>query len=135
MRLLLLAFLPLLMAAAPVNRDSFVGFWYGIGEPDDPNVFYIDNYHADGTFNSEFRKCVNGREIWRETASGTWKVQNGVLMMVSDKVNGENTHFEHNYDIERLTFTEFHARYHDPDYLFVENRVSSFNFPPCYLGS
>jgi hypothetical protein len=134
--LLWLALAPALSAAvAPVERSAFVGIWYGVGEPDDPDVFYIDDYHADGTFNSEFRKCVKGKLVYRQTTSGTWKVVTGVLMMVSDISNGAPIHFEHNYDVISLTRTEFQAQYHNPEFLFVENRIPEFKFPPCYVGS
>jgi hypothetical protein len=119
------------MAAA---NASFVGNWYGIGEPDDPSIFYIDSYHADGTFNSEYRKCEKGKLIYSQTQSGRWSVANGVLTMNSDTVDGKPSHFDHSYTIESLTQGEFHARYHNPDYLFVEKRIPAFEFPPCYLG-
>jgi len=120
-------------AVAAVN-PGFVGNWYGIGEPDDPNIFYIDSYSADGTFHSEYRKCEKGQLIYSQTQSGRWSVSNGVLTMNSQIVDGKPQRFDHSYTIESLTQNEFHARYHSPDYLFVEKRVPAFEFPPCYLG-
>jgi hypothetical protein len=114
---------------------SLVGIWYGIGEPDDPSIFYIDSYHADGTYNAEFRKCEKGEVIWRQTASGKWSVKDGVLTMVSDTVNGMPERYENSYAMVSLTGTEFRARLADPDFLFVERRISKFEFPPCYIGA
>src|SRR5215467_3492616 len=121
-------------ASAAIN-PMFVGNWYGIGEPDDPNIFYIDSYSADGTFHSEYRKCEKGKLIYSQTQSGRWSVANGVLTMNSDVVDGKPQRFDHSYTIESLTQNEFHARYHNPDYLFVEKRIPAFEFPPCYLGA
>ena len=122
-------------AASAADQPSLVGFWYGIGEPDDPAIFYIDYYHADGTFNSEYRKCENGKLVYQQTQSGKWSVKNGVLTMNADTVNGKADRFDHSYVIESLTEKEFRAQYHNPDYLFVETRIPAFEFPPCYLGA
>ena len=116
-------------------NPAFVGFWYGIGEPDDPAIFYIDNFHADGTFNSEYRKCEKGKLVYQQTQSGKWSVQNGILTMNSDYVNGKPDIFDHFYRIESVTDREVRARLFFPDYLFVETRIPAFEFPPCYLGS
>jgi hypothetical protein len=127
-------------AAAPAphtssSAPSFVGIWYGEGEPADVRVLYIDAYHADGTFNSEFRKCEKGRLVWKQTESGTWSAANGVLTMSAKTIDGKPATYDNSYQIESLTGTEFHARLHDPDYLFVEKRVAAFEFPPCYVGA
>ena len=130
-----LALMVLCSSASAADQASLVGFWYGIGEPDDPSIFYIDSYHADGTFNSEYRKCEKGKLIYQQTQSGRWSVANGVLTMNADNVNGMPDRFDHSYTIESLTQTEFHAHYHNPDYLFVETRIPAFEFPACYLGA
>jgi hypothetical protein len=117
------------------DQPSLAGFWYGIGEPDDPAIFYIDYFHADGTFNSEYRKCEKGKLVYQQTQSGKWSVANGVLTMNSDYVNGKPDSFDHFYRIESVTALEVHARLFSPDYLFVETRIPAFEFPPCYLGS
>ena len=56
-------------SAAPASAPSLVGFWYGIGEPGDPEVFYIDAFSADGKFNAEYRKCEKGKLIYQQTQS------------------------------------------------------------------
>lgn len=121
-------------SAAPASPPSLIGFWYGIGEPGDPEVFYIDAFSADGKFNAEYRKCEKGKLIYQQTQSGTWKIADGVLTINSTEINGKPGKFDHSYDIEMLSATEFHARLHDPDFLFVERRVPKFEFPDCYLG-
>ncbi len=83
-------------AAAP----TVVGFWYGIGEPGDPEVFYIDAFSADGKFNAEYRKCEKGKLIYQQTQSGTWKVADGVLTINSTMINGKPGQFDHSYTIE-----------------------------------
>jgi hypothetical protein len=122
--------------AAPAADDpALVGIWYGFGEPDDPAIVYIDSYHEDGTYNAEFRKCEHGEVIWRQTASGKWSVKDRVLTMVSDTVNGMPERYENSYAMVSLSGTEFRARLADPDFLFIERRISKFEFPPCYIGA
>ena len=121
-------------AAAPAG-GTIVGFWYGLGEPNDPEIFYIDAFHADGSFNAEYRKCEKGKLSYRQTQSGTWKVANGVLTINSTVIDGRPGRFDHFYTIEALNLTEFQARLHDPNFLFVEKRIPRFEFPACYLGS
>ena len=123
-------------SAAPVGDEpSLVGIWYGIGEPDDPDIAYLDAYHADGTYEAAFRKCQYGEEVWRQTASGKWTYKDGVLQMISETVDGKPAVYDSSYTIELLTETEFRARLHEPIYLFIERRVDKFEFPPCYLGA
>ena len=129
------AVLPLAHAAPAATTSPFVGFWYGVGEPDDPSISYIDSYRADGTFNSEFRKCERGEVVWRQTETGKWSIARGVLRMVSETIDGKKANFDNSYTIEATMAGEFHARLHDPDFLFVERRIAKFEFPPCYVGA
>jgi hypothetical protein len=123
------------VAAAAAPEFSFVGNWYGVGEPDDPSISYIDSYSADGTFHSEFRKCQGTRVIWRQTETGKWSVTNGILRMISDTIDGMPDRFDNSYQLEFAEPDEFHARLMQPDFLFVEKRIAKFEFPPCYIGS
>jgi hypothetical protein len=122
-------------APAPSGPPTLAGFWYGVGEPGDPEVFYIDAFHPDGRFNAEYRKCEKGKLVYQQTQSGTWKIEDGVLTINSTVINGKPDKFDHSYDIELLNATEFHARWQGPeDFLFVERRIPKFEFPDCYLG-
>ena len=127
----------LLLAQSAEGADAsfFVGNWYGVGEPDDPSISYIDSYHADGTFNSEFRKCERGEVVWHQTETGKWSLANGVLRMVSDTIDGKPDRFENSYTIELASGDEFRARLHMPNFLFIERRLPKFEFPPCYVGA
>jgi hypothetical protein len=135
-----LASLPL-ASAAPAMRgnaapaSALVGNWYGVGEPDDPSISYIDAYAADGTFHSEFRKCLRGEVVWHQTETGKWSVSNGVLRMISVTIDGKPEVFDNSYTIELSAPNEFRARLHDPDFLFIEKRIEKFEFPPCYVGA
>jgi hypothetical protein len=136
----ILASLPF-ASAAPAERgiaaaaSALVGNWYGVGEPDDPSISYIDAYAADGTFHSEFRKCLRGEVVWRQTETGKWSVANGVLRMTSVTIDGKPEVFDNSYTIELSAPNEFRARLHDPDFLFIEKRIEKFEFPPCYVGA
>ena len=122
-------------AAAPSPDFDFVGNWYGVGEPDDPNISYIDSYSPDGTFHSEFRKCQGTQVVWHQTETGRWSVANGVLRMISDSIDGMPDRFDNSYRLESTVPGEFRARLAQPDFLFVEKRIPKFEFPPCYVGS
>ena len=122
-------------AGARAAEFTFIGNWYGVGEPDDPSISYIDSYSADGTFHSEFRKCQRGEVVWRQTETGKWSVAKGVLTMISDTIDGKPERFDNSYRLEFADSGEFHARLMRPDYLFIEKRLAKFEFPPCYVGS
>ncbi len=122
-------------AAAPAQDFSFIGNWYGVGEPDDPSISYIDSYSPDGTFHSEFRKCQGTKVVWQQSESGKWSVANGVLRMISDTIDGKPDRFDNSYRVESTQPDEFRARLMQPDFLFVEKRIANFEFPPCYIGS
>lgn len=126
---------PVAKAAPAVDASPFVGIWYGVGEPDDPSISYIDFYRADGTYHSEFRKCVGNEVVWHQTATGKWSMTNRVLRMVADTVDGKPDRFENSYTVERITQDEFHARLVPSDFLFIEKRIAKFEFPPCYVGA
>ena len=121
-------------AAPSADAGPFVGIWYGVGEPDDETISYIDFYHPDGTYNSEFRKCVRNEVVWRQTASGKWSVQNGVLRMIAEKIDSKVDHYDNSYTVELIQPNEFRARLQSNGFLFVEKRIDKFEFPPCYTG-
>src|SRR5579872_6266803 len=108
--------------AAPAQEFSFVGNWYGVGEPDDPSISYIDSYSPDGTFHSEFRKCQGTQVIWQQSETGKWSVTNGVLRMISDTIDGKPDRFDNSYRVEMTQPDEFRARLMQPDFLYVEKR-------------
>jgi hypothetical protein len=125
----------LAQSAQAADASFFVGNWYGVGEPDDPSISYIDAYLADGTFHSEFRNCERGEVVWHQTETGKWSLSNGVLRMVSDTIDGKPERFENSYTVEVASGDEFRARLHMPSFLFIERRLPKFEFPPCYVGA
>ena len=52
-----------------------------------------------------------------------------MLTINSTEINGKAGRFDHSYDIEMLSATEFHARLHDPDFLFMEAPGSEIRIP------
>jgi hypothetical protein len=117
-------------AAAP----SLAGIWYGEGQPDDPNIVYLDYFGSDGTFISEFRKYEGCKVIEDHVESGTWTSKGKVQYLVTTQINGKPAHFEHSYTIELLTDTQVRARLQMNGYLFVEQRIDRFQFPNCFRG-
>ena len=127
-----LLFVPLLaMSAAHAAAPSLSGIWYGEGQPDDPNIVYIDYFGPDGTFISEFRKYEGCKIVSDHVESGTWTSEGKVQHLVTTQINGKPVHFTHSYTIELLTETQVRARLHENGYLFVQQRVDRFAFPNC----
>ena len=122
-------------SAEGADKPFFIGNWYGVGEPDDPSISYIDSYQADGTFHSEFRKCERGEVVWHQTETGKWSLANGVLRMISDTIDGKPERFENSYTVEVASGDEFRARLQAMNFLFIERRLPKFEFPPCYVGA
>jgi len=120
-------------AAAPAT-PSLTGIWYGEGQPDDPNVVYLDYFAPDGTFISEFRKYENCKVVGDSVQSGTWTSEGKVQHMVTTQIDGMPAHFEHSYTIELLNDREVHARLQQNGFLFVEQRIDRFEFPNCFRG-
>ena len=118
-------------AAAP----SLSGIWYGEGQPDDPNIVYLDYFGADGNFISEFRKYERCTVVEDHIESGTWTSKGNVQSLVTTEINGAPVHFEHAYTIEKLTDTQVSARLLGNGYLFVEQRIDRFEFPNCFRAS
>jgi hypothetical protein len=124
-----LAFSP--ARAAP----SLTGIWYGEGQPDDPNIVYLDFFSADGTFISEFRKYERCVVVGESVQSGIWTAKGQDQNLVTTQIDGDPVHLEHSYTIELLTDAQVRARLKSNGYLFIENRVDRFEFPACFRGS
>src|SRR5260370_12350376 len=93
-----MAFL-LAQSAEGADKAFFVGNWYGVGEPDDPSISYIDAYQADGTFHSEFRKCERGEGVWHQTDPGKWPLLNGLLPLVSAPLAAQPERSHNSYSL------------------------------------
>jgi hypothetical protein len=71
------------------SRASVVGDWYGRGQPGgDTITVYLDHIKADGTFVSEFERCL-GKKGSDIVESGTWAASTEILH-VNTKVNVSN---------------------------------------------
>jgi hypothetical protein len=127
----------LLLPLRPAHAEpSLAGIWYGEGQPDDPDVVYLDFFSADGTFISEFRRYDNCKVVADSVQSGTWTSKGNVQYLVTTQVDGKPADFKHSYTIELLTNTEVRARLREKSkFLFVEQRIDRFQFPNCFRGS
>ena len=123
----------LLQGAAP-PPSALVGIWYGKGQPDDPNVLYLDFFGADGSFLSEFRKYEGCNVVWQQVESGTWSMSGDVQTIVKSAVNGMPTSAQQEYVVEHASAGEIRARHVGTGYLFIERRMERFEFPVCNVG-
>jgi len=70
---------------------------------------------------------------YQQTAAGTWKLAKDVLTINVTLSDGKPTRWDQVYTMESLTPTEFQARYQENDFLFIEIRIPTFDFPACYV--
>ena len=135
-RLLSFCFALLFVCAAPsYAADSLVGIWYGKGQPDDPNVIFLDDFHADGTYVSEFRRYDGCKVIWDDVEKGNWTLKDKQVDMITTDINGFAVYYDTLYTLESLSATEQRTLHLETGYLFIETRVKKFTFPDCFVGS
>ena len=130
--------LPLGQANA-YDRSTVVGDWFGRGEPQDKNIFYLDHTNADGTWVSEFERC-RGKTAEHHVESGSWRFDNGIEHDVGQVSDGRPAHFKFDYAIvsnsgQKMSYRIVAADPADPlvmGYLFTSVRVSTdFRLPGC----
>ena len=135
-RLPVVAALMVLAGAAAAEPAHFlVGNWYGEAQPEDPNVFWLAHFHADGRFDAVFRTC-RGNDAADESDTGTWSYRPGGFEVNSTAVNGIPTS-----QVERYTTVSYDGRKHSyrherTGFVFSAVRVSDgFELPLCGLSS
>ncbi len=124
--------LSLTASAAAANP---VGLWYGEDQPHDPNILYLDQFNEDGTFRSEFRIYERCEIVWQQVEEGRWNQDGDLVITLTDTVNGRSILGYQEYRNEGQTENEIRLRHLETDYLFVERRIDSFEFPACWIGS
>ena len=130
---LAVALLVLLPGAAP-PAASLTGIWYGKGQPDDPDIVFVDFFGANGSFIAEFRKYEGCRIVWQQVESGTWTMRGEIQVVRKTSVNGEAIDVEEHYRVESVTPTELRTRHIPTGYAFLERRIARFEFPNCNAG-
>lgn len=123
-------------SVAPLTAAAnLVGLWYGEGQPHDPNILYLDQFNEDGTFRSEFRRYERCEVVWQQVELGRWNEDGDLIITLTDTVNGISSLGYQTYRNEGQTENEIRLRHIETDYLFVERRIDSFEFPACWIGS
>ncbi len=129
------ALLVSLSAPAWSNAEpTLVGIWFSPFQPDEDGVMSLIEFHADGTFREEFRKCDGGDFIGYQTESGTWSVEGDVEHIIADMINGDQAMSAADYRIVLLTDYERRIRLDPQGYVFIGHRVEKFEFPDCANG-
>ncbi|MEY4878798.1 MAG: hypothetical protein RJB62_266 [Pseudomonadota bacterium] len=127
-------FATFLLAASPEPLDP-VGLWYGEGQPHDPNILYLDQFGADGTFRSEFRRYERCEIVWQQVEEGRWNMEGDLIITIIDKVNGIPALGYQEYIVEELLENEIRLRHTETEFLFIERRIDRLEFPGCFIGS
>lgn len=133
---LLAAALIALGASSSAQPAHFlVGNWYGEEQPEDPNVFWLAHFHADGRFDAMFRTC-HANQATDETDIGTWTYTSGGFDVDSTAVNGHATRQVEHYTTVSYDGRKHTYRHQRTGFVFSAVRVGeTFELPACGLSS
>ncbi len=126
--------------ASASSGASVVGDWYGRGQPGGDSItVYLDHIKADGTFVSEFEKCV-GKKGGDIIESGTWSASQDIVRVNTKIANGRPLVFQTDYanvsnDGKTWVYRIAASEPESPDtigYQFTARRVGpDFRLPGC----
>ena len=75
---------------------SVVGDWYGLGQPHDTEMAYLDHIKPDGTYVSEFEVC-KGKKSEHHLESGTWSSSPDITRVITMAIDNHPVHFQYDY--------------------------------------
>jgi hypothetical protein len=126
-------------APAYAAGGSVVGDWYGVGQPDDKDMAYLDHIKANGTYVSEFEVC-KGKKTEHHIESGTWSSSPDITRVITTAIDGHGVSFQFDYamvsnDGKTWSYSIAAAEPENPTvigYRFTARRVSpDFRMPGC----
>jgi hypothetical protein len=130
--------LAVLVFGAPTSSaaNSFlIGDWYGEGQPDDPNVYWLAHIGSDGRYSALFRFC-RGHVASDLEDTGTWTYGGKIVEIVTLTVNGHPVRDTDRYDTLSYDGHKHVYRHERSGYVFTAVRVKhDFELPPCSLSS
>jgi hypothetical protein len=85
-------------AVAANNRLPVVGDWYGIGQPHDGEMAYLDHIKPDGTYVSEFEVC-KGKKSEHHVESGFWNASPDITRVITKIIDGHAVDFTYDYQM------------------------------------
>ncbi|MGD0141958.1 MAG: hypothetical protein ABSC92_02245 [Rhizomicrobium sp.] len=124
---------------ADAAGGSVVGDWYGIGQPDDKDMAYLDHIKADGTYVSEFEVC-KGKKSERHVESGMWSGSSDITRVITTVIDAHAVHFQFDYAMVSNDgrIWSYRIAASEPEnpgvigYLFNAKRVGpDFRLPSC----
>lgn len=90
------AFALVCFGSARAGNASVVGDWYGVGQPHDKEMAYLDHIRPDGTYVSEFIVC-RGKRSEHHIESGTWTSSPDVTRVITKIIDGHAVGFTYDY--------------------------------------
>jgi hypothetical protein len=84
--------------AVAANRAPVIGDWYGIGQPHDGEMAYLDHIKPDGTYVSEFEVC-KGKKSVHHVESGFWSASPDITRVVTKIIDGHAADFTYDYQM------------------------------------
>jgi hypothetical protein len=124
------------MLIQPAAAGPFlVGDWYGEGQPDNPNVYWVAHIQEDGFYSAHFRFC-RGHVASDVEDLGNWTYSAKVAVLVTLRVNGQAVHDTDRYDTISYDGRKHVYRHERTGYVFTAVRVAKdFELPTCSLSS
>ena len=125
--------------AAEAAGGSVVGDWYGLGQPHDAEMAYLDHIKPDGTYVSEFEVC-RGKKSEHHIESGAWSSSPDITRVITRIIDGHAVAFTYDYamvsnDGKTWIYRIVASAPENPaaiGYQFTARRVSpDFRMPGC----
>lgn len=124
---------------ADAAGGSVVGDWYGLGQPHDKDMAYLDHIKPDGTYVSEFEVCKD-KKSEHHIESGAWTSSPDITRVITKVIDGRPVAFTYDYamvsnDGKTWVYRIVAADPENPNaigYQFTAKRVGpDFRMPGC----
>jgi hypothetical protein len=121
MRLAALALALWLAAGGASAGPSYVGSWFGQGEPDDSREYWLGRLGADGSFRLHTRSCAHGKPL-DHFEQGRWTLDKSGMVITTTSADDGSVNYADSYTT--LAYDGSVWRY----------RLGDSNFSRSYIG-
>lgn len=127
--------LPIVAHAADL-ATSIVGTRYGIGQPSNPNMLWLEQWRPDGSVTIKTRLCLGTTAVDHQS-TGRWRVSGQQEFIVFDEPNGSQTKDTYEVVFEkgsvlREVMTESNRINPPLQFVWHSTKVADdFEFPTC----
>jgi hypothetical protein len=127
----LAVFFTLVQHAAIAAPPAIAGTWYGEGQPNDPDYFWVAHFYPGGNYEAHFRVC-RGNQTSEDVNKGIWTYSGHVNDVVTLEADGHSMYRDDRYDTISIDAKSFVYRHEATGYVFTARRVDDkFQLPSC----